>query len=72
MGDLAGFHDQSFVNVGNHTSTSDGRFNEGIKFLVSADCQLKVAGSNALDLEVLACVSCQFEDLSGEVLKDSS
>ncbi len=72
MGNLAGLHDQSLVNVGNDTSTGDGGFNEGIKFLVSADCQLKVAGSDALDLEVLACVSCQFEDLSGEVLKDGS
>jgi hypothetical protein len=31
-----------------------------------------VAGSDALYLKILACVSCQFEDLCGEVLKDSS
>lgn len=72
MGNLAGLHDQSLVNVGNHTSTSDGRFNQSIKFFVSANGQLEVAGSDALDLEVLACVSCQFEHLSGEVLKDGS
>ena len=72
MGDLGGLHDQSLVNVGDHTSASDGRFNQSIELLVAANSQLKVAWGDAFDLEVLACVSCQFEDLSGEVLKDGS
>ena len=68
MGDLAGLHDQSFVNVGNDTSTSDSCLNEGIKFFVTSDCQLEVARSDALDFQVFACISCKFKDLSSEVL----
>jgi len=72
VGNLGGLHDQGLVDVGDHTSASDGGFNQGIELLVAADGQLEVAWGDALDLEVLACVSCQFEDLSGEVLQDGS
>jgi len=58
VGDLGCLHDQSLVNVRDHTSASDGRFNQSIELLVTADGQLKVAWGDALDLEVLACVSC--------------
>ena len=60
------------MDVGDHTTTSDGRLDEGVKLFVSADSELQVAGSYSLDLKVLAGVTCQLENLSSEVLKDSS
>jgi hypothetical protein len=69
---LGGLHDQSLVDVGNHTTTGDGGLDEGVELLISADGQLQVSGRDSLDLKVLGCVSCQLENLSGEILKDSS
>ena len=39
-----------------NTSKGNSCANEGIKFFVSTDRELKVAGSNALDFEVLGGV----------------
>ena len=68
--DLGRLHDQGLVDVGNHTAASDGRLDQGIEFLVSADRELQVAGGDALDLEVLAGVARELEHLSCEVLQD--
>lgn len=59
------------MDVGDHTTSSDGGFDEGVQLLVATDSELQVAGRDALDLEVFAGVTCQLKDLSGEVLKDS-
>ena len=59
------------MDVGDHTTASDGGLDQSVEFLVAADSELKVTGSNALHLKVLAGVAGQLEDLSGEVFKDS-
>ena len=58
------------MNVGNNTTTGNGGLDEGIEFFVTTDGKLKMAGSDTLDLEVLAGVAGELEDLGGQVLKD--
>ncbi len=60
------------MDVRNHTTASDGGLDQSIEFLVAANSQLKVTGSYSLHLKVLACVAGELENLSGEVLEDSS
>jgi len=68
---LAGLHNEGLVDVWDDTTTGDGGLNEGIKLLVTADSKLQVAGSDALNFEVLAGIACKLKHLSGEVLKNS-
>jgi hypothetical protein len=44
------------VDMWQNTSEGNGRADEGIEFFVSADRELQVAGSNALDFEILGGV----------------
>ena len=69
---LASLHHQGFVDVGDYTATSDGSLDKGVQFLITTDCELQVTRSDALDLQILACVASQLKHLSGEVLQDSS
>ena len=68
---LVGLNDQGLVDVRDHTTTSNGGLDERVKLLVAADSELQVARSDSLHLEVLASVTGELEDLSGEVLEDS-
>ena len=68
---FATLHDEGFVDVRNHTTTSNGGLNQSVKFFVSANGQLQVAWSYSFHLKVLGGVACKFEYLSGEVFKDS-
>lgn len=72
LGLLGRLEDESLVDVRDHTTASDGGLDEGVELLVTSDCQLKVAGCNSFHLKVLGGVSSEFEDLSGQVLEDSS
>jgi hypothetical protein len=45
------------VDVGDNTTTSDGRLNERVELFITADGQLQVARSDAFDFEVFAGVS---------------
>ena len=38
------------MDVGDHTTTRDGRLDEGVKLLVTTNGELKVAGCDTLDL----------------------
>lgn len=69
---LGRLHDQSLVDVGDHTTASDGRLDEGIELLVTADSELQVAGGNTLDFQVLRSIACEFKNFSSQVLKDVS
>ena len=69
---FAALHDQGFVDVGDHTTTSNGSLDQSVKFFVSANGQLQVARSYSLHLQVLASVAGELEHLSGKVFKDSS
>jgi len=60
------------VDVGDHTTSGDGSLDEGVELLVSSDGQLQMSGRDSLDLQVLGGVTCEFEDLSGEVFENGS
>jgi len=61
------------VNVREDTSGSNGGVGHKlVKFLVVSDGELDVSGDNSSFLVVLGSVSCEFEDLSGEVFEDGS
>ena len=60
------------MDVGDNTTTSDGRLNKRVELFITADSQLQVARGNAFDFEVFAGVSSQFENLCSEVFENSS
>jgi hypothetical protein len=70
-GGTLGAGDQRSVDMGDNTTTSDGGLDEGVKLLVSADSQQQVSGGDSLHLQVLAGVTGQLQNLSGQVLQDS-
>lgn len=45
------------VDVRQHSSSSDGRTNEGIKFLISSNGELQVTRSDTLDTKILRGVT---------------
>ena len=65
-------HDQGLVDVGDHTTASNGSLDQSVELFVTADGKLQVTGSDSLHLEVLAGVAGELKHLSSEVLKDSS
>ena len=67
---LRGLHDESLVDVRDHTAASNGGLDQSVELFVTADSQLQVTGSDALDLEVLRGIARQFKDFSGQVLED--
>ena len=69
---LASLHHQGLVDVGDNTAASNGSLDKGVQLFITADRQLEVARSNALDLEVLASVTSQLKYLSRQVLEDCS
>ena len=69
---LVGLNDQGLVDVGNHTTASNGGLDQSVELFVTADSELQVTGSYSLHLEVLAGVAGELKHLSSEILKDSS
>ena len=68
----AGFsHDEGLVDVWNDTTSSNSGLDQSIEFFVTTDRKLQMTWGYALHLKVLACVSSEFEDLSGEVFQNS-
>ena len=70
LGGLGGLVDEGLVDVGDDTTTGDGGLDKGVELLVTTDGELEMAGSDTLDLEVLAGVTGELEDLGGQILKD--
>ena len=69
--DLAG--EEEGVDVGEDTTSSNsGVGHELVEFLIVSDGELNVSRHNSGLLVVLGGISGELEDLSGEVLKDSS
>jgi hypothetical protein len=58
------------VDVGDNSSSGNSSLDESIKLLISADGELQMPGRNTLDLQVLARVSGELKNLSGQVLED--
>lgn len=60
------------MDVRDDPTTGDRGLDERVELLVPADGQLEMAWGDALDLQVLAGVAGQLQDLGGEVLQDGS
>lgn len=69
---LGRLHDEGLVDVWDDTTTSDSGLDQSVKLLVTSDCKLEMSWCDSLDFKVLGCVTCEFEDLSGQVLKNGS
>ena len=69
--DLAG--EEEGVDVGEDSTSSDGGVSHKlVELLVVSDGELNVSGDDSGLLVVLGGIASELEDLSGEVLKDSS
>jgi len=68
--ELGGLGDEGLVDVGDHTSSSNGGLDQGIELLVSANSELQMAGGDALHLQILGGVAGQLKHLGGQVLED--
>ena len=68
---LGGLEDECLVNVGDHTTTSDGCLDESVELLITSNSELEVSGCDSFHLKILAGVSGELEDLSSQVLEDS-
>lgn len=53
---LLDLEQQRAVDVRQYTSEGDGRADQRVELLITADSELQMAGSDALDLEVLGGV----------------
>ena len=61
------------MDVGEDTARGDGDGAEQLaELLVVADCQLDVAGDDAVLLVVTGSVASKLKDLSSEILEDGS
>jgi len=60
------------VDVWDHTSSGDGRLDEGVKLLVTSDRELQMSWGDSLHLEVLRGVTGELQNLSGQVLENGS
>lgn len=60
------------MNVRDHTTASNSSLDESVELLITSDSELEVSRCNSLHLEILASVSGELEDLSSQVLEDSS
>ena len=72
LGLLGCLKDESLVDVRDHTTASNSGLDQGVKLFITSNSELQMSRSNSLHLKILGCVAGQFEDLSGQVLKDSS
>ena len=69
---LGGLVDQGLVDVRDDASTCNGALDEGVELLISTDGQLKVARGDTLNLQILASIPSQLQNLSSQVLQDGS
>lgn len=61
---------QRSVDVWEDTAECDRGSDQGVQFFVTTDGELKVAGSDTLDLEILGGVACEFQNFSCQVFQD--
>jgi len=73
LGLLGLLGEEHLVHVGEDTTSSDGHVAEkDVELLVVADSKLEVAGDDAAALVVAGGVAGELQDLSAQVLEDSS
>jgi hypothetical protein len=58
------------VNVGNYTTSCNGRLDESIKLFVSTNRQLQMTRRDTLHFQVLGRITSQFQDLCSQILED--
>jgi hypothetical protein len=58
--------------MGQDTTECDGGANQSVEFLVTADGELQMTRSDALDFEILGRVAGKFEHFGGQVFEHSS
>lgn len=58
------------MDVGDDTAAGNSGLDQTIKFLISSNGKLQVAGGYTLDLEILAGISGELENFRREVLED--
>ncbi|PXF40306.1 hypothetical protein BWQ96_09962 [Gracilariopsis chorda] len=61
---------EALVDVGDDTAAGNSGLDQTIKFLISSNGKLQVAGGYTLDLEILAGISGELENFRREVLED--
>lgn len=66
---LLNLEQECAVDVRQNTTEGDRGVNESVKLLITSDGELQVSGCNALDLEILGSVTCQFENFGGQVFQ---
>jgi len=67
---LASLVDEGLVDVGNDTTTGDGGLDQVVQLLITTNCELQVAGCDALHAEITGGVSGQLENLCAQILQD--
>lgn len=63
LGEVSLLSDEGLVDVGDDSSSGDGRLDQRVQLLVASDGELEMAGGDTLHLQVLAGVAGQLEHL---------
>ena len=69
---LLDFQEKRSVDVGKDATKCDGSSDQGVQLFITANCQLQMTRSDALDLEIFGGVAGKFEDFGREVFEDGS
>lgn len=64
--------DESLVDVRDDTTASNSGLDESVELLIASNSELQMSGSNSLNLKILRSVAGKLEDLSSQVLENSS
>ena len=72
LGLLGRLKDEGLVDVRDNTTASNSGLDESVELLIASNSELQMSGSNSLNLKILGSVAGKLEDLSSQVLEDSS
>ena len=64
---LGGLVDERLVNVRDDTTAGNGGLDESVQLFITSNRELQVTRSDTLDLQILASVSRQFQNLCSEI-----
>jgi len=67
---LGSLVEERLVDVGNHSSSSNGGLDQGVQLLISANGKLQMTGGDTLDVQITGSIASQLEHLGAEVLAD--
>merc|ERR1712062_80944 len=67
------FGEKNSLDVGQNSTLGNGHSSQKlVQLFIIADGQLQVTGNNTSLLVITSRIACQFQDLSGQILHDSS